>query len=72
VIPRETDIYRLNRDEAFGSGIEPSCLIHHEATLVINSKENLSLTLFLTEDKGKELEKLPSCEIARKGLTFPA
>jgi hypothetical protein len=60
VIPSETDVYRLDLHEAFSSVIELGCVIHLEATLVINSKGNLSLTIFLTEDKGEELERLPS------------
>jgi hypothetical protein len=72
VIPSETDVYCLNRDEALGSILELSCLIHDEATLVINTNENLSLTLYITEYKGKELGKLPSFQIVRKRLPFPA
>jgi hypothetical protein len=71
VIPSESDVYCLNRDEALGSIIELSCLIHDEATLVINNNENLSLTLYITEYKGKELGKLPSFQLFRKRSIIP-
>ncbi|KAF4946170.1 hypothetical protein FSARC_14255 [Fusarium sarcochroum] len=68
-IARDKDVYKLNLDEALGSDLGPDCRVHQQATLFINKEEKLSLTFFLTEDKGEELQKLPSFQLFRKGLT---
>ncbi|KAG7404098.1 hypothetical protein Forpe1208_v015853 [Fusarium oxysporum f. sp. rapae] len=66
LLPAGREINVLERDEALRSIREPNGLIHDEATLVMNTKEYLSLIFYLTEEKGKEIKKLPTCNVANK------
>jgi hypothetical protein len=67
-IPRGKAVYTLSLNDTFRSDLGRDCRVHDQATLSITVKGTLSLTFFLTEDKGKELTKLPSYQLPKSAV----